>query len=99
MTVIDDMDPLPRYRISANASASVAEIVTPRSKPDSAKTSLTAPAGGVWHIALTTVVEAADTIDGGHTYRALKHPAARPDFHNGEGFAIEIPASLNPTRP
>jgi len=50
-----------------------------------------APAGGAWRIGLTAVVESADTIDGGHSYWALKHPAARPDFHDREGFIVELP--------
>ena len=52
------------------------------------------PAGGAWRIGLTAVVEAADTIDGGHSYWALKHPAARPDFHDRAGFVIRLPVSL-----
>lgn len=50
------------------------------------------PAGGLWRIGLTAVVEAADTIDGGHSYWALKNPAERPDFHDRSGFVIESPA-------
>ncbi|MCB1967530.1 MAG: DOMON-like domain-containing protein [Candidatus Accumulibacter sp.] len=42
-------------------------------------------------IALAAVVEAADTIDGCHSYWALRHPAALPDFHHRDGFALELP--------
>jgi hypothetical protein len=28
--------------------------------------------------------------DGVLSYWALRHPAARPDFHHPEGFALEI---------
>lgn len=53
-----------------------------------------APAGGAWRIGFTAVVEAADAIDGGHSYWALKHPAARPDFHDCEGFIRKLPAPV-----
>jgi hypothetical protein len=42
-------------------------------------------------IALAAVVEAADTVDGCHSYWALQHPAARPDFHHRDGFTLELP--------
>jgi hypothetical protein len=41
-------------------------------------------------IGLSAVVEAADTIDGRHSYWALRHPAARPDFHHRDGFLLEL---------
>lgn len=40
-------------------------------------------------IALSAVVEAADTVDGSHSYWALHHPAPRPDFHHRAGFVLE----------
>lgn len=38
-------------------------------------------------IGLSTVVE---DIDGGLSYWALRHPAARPDFHHRDGFALSL---------
>ena len=49
------------------------------------------PANAAREIGLAAVVEAADTIDGSHSYWALRHPAARPDFHQRQGFALELP--------
>ncbi len=49
-------------------------------------------ARNAWRVGLSAVVEAADTIDGGHSYWALTHPSARPDFHDRKGFGIELPA-------
>lgn len=46
-------------------------------------------------IGLAAVVEAADTVDGRHSYWALRHPAARPDFHHRSGFALELPLPHN----
>lgn len=43
-------------------------------------------------IALSAVVEAADTVDGSHSYWALHHPGARPDFHHRDAFTLEIAA-------
>ncbi len=43
-------------------------------------------------IALCAVVEAADTVDGSHSYWALYHPAPRPDFHHRAGFTLECAA-------
>ena len=42
------------------------------------------------HIGLTAIVEAADTVDGSHSYWALRHPAALPDFHHRDGFVCEL---------
>lgn len=50
------------------------------------------PAGCVWRVGLTAVVEAADTIDGGHSYWALRHPAVRPDFHDRAGLVLALTA-------
>jgi hypothetical protein len=41
-------------------------------------------------VGLAAVVEAVDTIDGSHSYWALRHPAALPDFHHRASFAIEL---------
>lgn len=41
-------------------------------------------------LALSAVVEAIDTIDGSHSYWALHHPGALPDFHHRAGFALEL---------
>ena len=35
-------------------------------------------------------VEAADVVDGSHSYWALHHPAALPDFHHRDGFTLEL---------
>ncbi|HMW17521.1 MAG TPA: DOMON-like domain-containing protein [Accumulibacter sp.] len=46
------------------------------------------PSGGPLQIGLAAVVEAADVLDGRHSYWALRHPAARPDFHHRDGFVL-----------
>lgn len=48
------------------------------------------PGAGVLQIGLTAVVEAADAVDGSHSYWALTHPAERPDFHRRAAFALEL---------
>ena len=45
-------------------------------------------------LALAAVVEADDIADGRHSYWALRHPAARPDFHQRDAFTLELAASL-----
>lgn len=40
---------------------------------------------GPWRIGISAVLEAAD---GSLSYWALRHPAARPDFHDAGGFAL-----------
>lgn len=47
------------------------------------------PPGEALQIGLSAVVEAADTVDGSHSYWALRHPAARPDFHHRDAFTLE----------
>jgi hypothetical protein len=47
------------------------------------------PGANSLQIALSAVVEAADTVDGSHSYWALRHPAPRPDFHHRDGFVLE----------
>ena len=49
------------------------------------------PAGAAaLDIGLCAVVEAADTVDGQHSYWALAHCAARPDFHRRESFTLRL---------
>lgn len=48
------------------------------------------PEGSAWRIGLCAVVEAADTVDGGHSYWALRHPSPRPDFHVKDGFLLHL---------
>lgn len=45
-------------------------------------------------IGLSAVVEAADTVDGSHSYWALRHPADLPDFHHRDGLALDLPPPL-----
>jgi hypothetical protein len=42
------------------------------------------PSGSAWEIGLSAVIEAADTVDDGLSYWALRHPSPRPDFHRRE---------------
>lgn len=49
------------------------------------------PARAPWQIGLSAVVEEADTVDGSHSYWALRHPAERPDFHHRDAFALDWP--------
>ena len=41
-------------------------------------------------VGLAAVVEAADVVDGGHSYWALHHPASLPDFHHRDSFRLEL---------
>jgi hypothetical protein len=43
-----------------------------------------------WRVGLSAVVE---SVDGSIAYWALKHPPGRPDFHNADCFALELPGS------
>ena len=43
-----------------------------------------------WLIGLCAVVEAVDTVTHAHSYWALRHPSARPDFHHREGFILNV---------
>lgn len=45
---------------------------------------------GTLLIGLSAVVEAADAVDGSHSYWALLHPAVRPDFHHRAAFTLEL---------
>lgn len=51
--------------------------------------SLPASAGAL-QLGLSAVLEAADVVDGSHSYWALKHPAARPDFHHHDAFTLHL---------
>lgn len=53
------------------------------------------PVGTTLQIALSAVVEAADVVDGSHSYWALHHAAERPDFHQRAAFTLEL-AAPNP---
>ena len=46
------------------------------------------PGNTPWQIALSAVVEAADIVDGSHSYWALHHASSRPDFHQRAGFTF-----------
>lgn len=39
-------------------------------------------------IGLSAVVEESDTVDGSHSYWALRHPCERPDFHHRDAFTL-----------
>ena len=43
---------------------------------------------GPLEIGLAAVAESSDTVDGRHSYWALKHPAERPDFHHRDAFSL-----------
>ncbi len=50
-------------------------------------------------VGLAAVVEAADVVDGSHSYWALHHPAGRPDFHHRDGFRLVLaPAADSASR-
>jgi hypothetical protein len=49
---------------------------------------LTASAGRDWQLALSAVIEEQD---GRLSYWALRHPAARPDFHHTDSFVDGVP--------
>lgn len=42
-----------------------------------------------WRLGLSAVVES-DAVDGSHSYWALAHPAARPDFHHADGHTLRF---------
>lgn len=46
-------------------------------------------------IGLSAVVEAADLVDGSHSYWALYHPSDLPDFHHRDAFALELASPHN----
>jgi len=41
-------------------------------------------------VGLSAVIEAADTVDGSHSYWALRHPLVRPDFHHRAAFVLSL---------
>ena len=43
-----------------------------------------------WRFNLAAIVE---TCDGGFSYWALHHPRAQPDFHDGDGFRLQLTGS------
>lgn len=48
-----------------------------------------------WRLGLSAVLEHAD---GGRSYWALAHPAAKPDFHHPDSFVLDLPPpALPPT--
>jgi hypothetical protein len=51
------------------------------------------PAKTPWQIGLAAVVEENDTVDGSHSYWALRHPCERPDFHHRGAFAMIWPSA------
>ena len=51
---------------------------------------LALPPAARLQLALAAVVEADDIADGRHSYWALRHPAARPDFHHRDAFTLEL---------
>jgi hypothetical protein len=44
-----------------------------------------------WQIGISAVIEEADTVDGSHSYWALRHPSPRPDFHHRDAFMLDWP--------
>lgn len=48
------------------------------------------PAATTLSIGLCAVIEAADIVDGSHSYWALAHCAERPDFHRHESFTLKL---------
>jgi len=49
------------------------------------------PGREAWEIGLSAVVEESDTVDGSHSYWALRHPSQRPDFHHRDALALNWP--------
>lgn len=46
------------------------------------------PAGRLWHLGLSAVIEEAN---GRKSYWALAHPPGAPDFHHEDCFALQLP--------
>ncbi len=65
--------------------------------PERLSLSVTVPASQLpdvpWQIGLSAVLEACD---GSLSYWALRHPAAQPDFHHRDGFALMLPEDPSP---
>lgn len=58
-------------------------VIRPEALPSRAQTA-------TLQIGLTAVVEAADVVKGSHSYWALGHSDAFPDFHRREGFTLDL---------
>ena len=43
-----------------------------------------------FEVGLSAVIEAADVVDGSHSYWALSHPLERPDFHHRAAFILAL---------
>lgn len=71
--------PAPRLRFQPGAEGFVLNVVVPAAQ---------LPAGHL-RVGLTAVLENADSQ---HSYWALHHPCAQPDFHHREGFALLLKA-------
>lgn len=61
------------------------EAIVPR------ETLLSLPGDWTLRLGLAAVIERAD---GGQSYWALTHPGVRPDFHDPDGFVLQIERSL-----
>jgi hypothetical protein len=78
--------PLPAPRLTATLSAGRLELevlIAAAALPPNA-------AAARLQVGLAAVVEAADVVDGGHSYWALHHPASLPDFHHRDSFRLEL---------
>ncbi|EXI76633.1 MAG TPA: DOMON-like domain-containing protein [Candidatus Accumulibacter phosphatis] len=78
--------PLPAPRLTATLSAGRLELevlIAAAALPPNA-------AAARLQIGLAAVVEAADVVDGSHSYWSLHHPASLPDFHHRDGFRLEL---------
>jgi hypothetical protein len=76
----------PAPRISAQLSAGRLELQA--TLPGAALPP--AMLGAPLQIGLSAVIENTDTVEGNRSYWALHHPAARPDFHQRQGFILEL---------
>ena len=79
----------------ANEAIAAPQIVTRRYagrlEVDATLAASALPAGaGALDVGLCAVVEAVDTVDGHHSYWALAHCAARPDFHLRDSFTLRL---------
>ena len=68
---------VPEVRIERTADALDVEVIVDLERP------------GAMRIGLAAVVE---RIDGRHSYWALRHPTARPDFHHEDSLVLRLPA-------
>jgi hypothetical protein len=51
------------------------------------------PGGSTWRLGLSAVIE--DT-SGRKSYWALVHPLGKPDFHQADSFALQLPPATQP---